>query len=77
MNKKLIGSYELCEYPQSLMIANDLIPCADKYKIAAELMKLYQIESDTIVSTEVSKQHCLLIDRMAVHGSVPCEATMD
>ena len=44
------------------MIANDLIPCEDKYKIAAELLKLYQSESDMIASTAVDKRHCLLID---------------
>lgn len=71
--KEMIGNYELCEYPRSLMSNESLLYCNDKSKIASELLKLSEEETNTTITNqegEVSFNTCLIIDGMAVVQSL-------
>ena len=75
--KQIIGNYELCEYPQSLMVSNELIPCNDKYKLVSAFLELCESDeevnqrNDSPGNVETSAtERCLLLDGMAVVQSL-------
>ncbi len=75
--KQIIGNYELCEYPQSLMISNELIPCNDKYKLASALLELCESDEEVYQRSDVPRdieipatERCLILDGMAVVQSL-------
>lgn len=75
--KQIIGNYELCDYPQSLMISNELIPCNDKYKLASALLELCESDEEVYQKNDAPKdieipatERCLILDGMAVVQSL-------
>eukprot|EP00794_Sanderia_malayensis_P017161 gene17161-18883_t len=80
--KQITGNYELCDYPQSLMISNELIPCNDKYKLASALLELCESDEEVHHRSDVprdaeipSTERYLILHGMAVVQSLAKKAT--